>query len=92
MAAKIPSAVCMILVIAATMVALFFSTGEAVKYGMCQSECLNIKPNCNAWCKRIGYPKGGECIEPHNIDCCCWEIPPFEKWNETAGISHALHM
>ncbi|KAL6908077.1 hypothetical protein ACP4OV_002247 [Aristida adscensionis] len=96
MAAKIPSSVCMILmVVATTMVAVFVSTGEAApKYGMCQSECMNIKPNCNAWCKRIGYPNGGECIEPHLVDCCCWEVPPSdEKWNGTAGgMSHALHM
>ena len=57
--------------------------GEAVKYGMCQTQCWQIQPVCNAWCKRIGYLKGGECIEPHNIDCCCWEIPPSEKLNGT---------
>ena len=40
--------------------------GEAVKYGMCQTQCLQIQPVCNAWCKRIGYLKGGECIEKLN--------------------------
>ena len=48
--------------------------GEAVKYGVCQSQCLQIQPNCSAWCKRIGYPDGGECVQPRFIDCCCWEI------------------
>ena len=62
--------------------------GKAVKYGMCQAQCMEIQSNCDAWCKRIGYPKGGECIEPRNIDCCCWLIPPADKLNGTASLFH----
>ncbi|KAK3120626.1 hypothetical protein QOZ80_9AG0691140 [Eleusine coracana subsp. coracana] len=89
MAAKFSSLVYKILLVAVAIVVLF-STGEAVKYGMCQSQCLEIQPNCDAWCKRIGYPKGGECIHPRYIDCCCWEIQPLGKL--TSRSSHDLHV
>ncbi|KAG2559012.1 hypothetical protein PVAP13_8NG293884 [Panicum virgatum] len=92
MEAKLSSDVRKILIVAVTMMVLLFPTGEAVKYGMCQPQCLEIQPDCNAWCKRIGYPKGGECVEPHNIDCCCWEVPPSERLNGTAESLLPLHM
>ncbi|KAK3120627.1 hypothetical protein QOZ80_9AG0691150 [Eleusine coracana subsp. coracana] len=92
MAAKVSYAF-WIIVAAVTMAAVFFPSADAVKYGMCQSECMNIKPNCSAWCKRIGYPKGGECIYPHYNHCCCWEILPVGQSNTTSGLSYdELHM
>lgn len=66
-----------------------FAGTTAVKYGMCQTQCLEIQPNCDAWCKRIGYPKGGECIAPNYHNCCCWLVPPSsdEQLNGTAAGS-----
>ncbi|XP_008677918.1 uncharacterized protein [Zea mays] len=65
-----------LMVATVAMVALFPAGTTAVKYGMCQTQCQEIQPNCDAWCKRIGYPKGGECIAPHYHNCCCWLVPP----------------
>lgn len=76
-----------------------FAGTTAVKYGMCQTQCQEIQPNCDAWCKRIGYPKGGECIAPHYHNCCCWLVPPSSSDNKqlngtAAGSFHnrTLHV
>ncbi|KAJ1276602.1 hypothetical protein BS78_05G227300 [Paspalum vaginatum] len=95
MATAFPCAVpCKILVVAVAMIALFSPTGEAVKYGLCRGQCMDVEPNCSAWCHQIGYRKGGECIAPHYYECCCWEVPPAENATAAAAAgpsSHALH-
>ncbi|TVU08448.1 hypothetical protein EJB05_41853 [Eragrostis curvula] len=68
MAAFFSSCACRVLFIAVIIVAVL-SSSAAGRY-VCEGKCSDI-PDCNNWCRAVGYPKGGQCVPPLYQYCCC---------------------
>ncbi|KEH41261.1 LCR [Medicago truncatula] len=64
-------------ILAAMLIAIFFLGVSSKQF--CPGTCKNY-PNCNAYCKKIGY-EIGECIPPENHFCCCAKVDEINYHN-----------
>ncbi|KAG2559003.1 hypothetical protein PVAP13_8NG305184 [Panicum virgatum] len=69
MATVFPCALCKVLLIAATIIALIIFAGEVCPSVAYYDICVEgaPTPGCRTWCVNQGYPKGGD----FNLGICC---------------------